>query len=62
MQSCGSLNHTKCDCKCHVVFIPKRRKKTIYGSIREHLGEVFHEVVPPQAAATGRLKTLCGMY
>jgi putative transposase len=26
------------------VFIPKRRKKAIYGSIRKHLGEVFHEL------------------
>jgi putative transposase len=41
----GRLNHTKWDCKYHVVFIPKRRKKVIYGAIRKHLGEVFHELV-----------------
>ena len=38
------LNHTTWDCKYHVVFIPKRRKKKIFGALRKHLGEVFHEL------------------
>ncbi len=37
-----SLSHTKWDCKYHVVFIPKRRRKTLYGQIRPKLGTVFH--------------------
>ena len=44
MKDYQSLNHTRWDCKYHVVFIPKRRKKAIYGSLRKHLGEVFHEL------------------
>ena len=36
-----SLNHTTWECHYHVVFIPKYRKKVIYGEIRRHLGEVF---------------------
>jgi len=44
MKEYQSLNHTKWDCKYHVVFIPKRRKKKIYGVLRKHLGEVFHEL------------------
>ena len=36
-----SLNHTKWDCKYHVVFIPKNRRKVLYGQLRVHLGEVF---------------------
>ena len=44
MKDYQSLNHTRWDCKYHVVFIPKRRKKQIYGAIRKHLGEVFHEL------------------
>ena len=36
-----SLSHTKWDCKYHVVFIPKCRRKTLYGQLRQHLGEVF---------------------
>ena len=36
-----SLNHTQWECHYHVVFIPKYRRKAIYGEIRRHLGEVF---------------------
>ena len=39
-----SLSHSKWDCKYHVVFIPKYRKKTIYGNVRKNLGAVFHEL------------------
>ena len=39
-----SLSHTRWDCKYHVVFIPKRRKKSIFGVLRRHLGEVFREL------------------
>jgi putative transposase len=41
MDDYQSLNHTKWDCKYHVVFIPKYRKKTLYGQLRQHLGEVL---------------------
>ena len=39
-----SLSHTRWDCKYHVVFIPKGRKKALYGKIRKFLGPVFHEL------------------
>ena len=39
-----SLSHSSWDCKYHVVFVPKFRKKVIYGKIREQLGPVFHEL------------------
>jgi putative transposase len=39
-----TLNHTKWDCKYHVIFMPKRRAKQIYGAIRKHLVDVFHEL------------------
>ena len=41
MKEYQSLSHTRWDCKYHVVFIPKRRKKTIFGALRRHLGEIF---------------------
>ena len=41
MNKIESLNHTKWDCKYHVVFIPKGRRKVLYGQLRVHLGEVF---------------------
>ena len=39
-----SLSHSKWDCKYHVVFVPKYRKKAIFGEIRQHLGAIFHEL------------------
>ena len=39
-----SLSHSKWDCKYHIVFIPKGRKKSLYGKIRRFLGPVFHEL------------------
>ena len=39
-----SLSHTKWDCKYHVVFIPKCRRKTLYVELRRYLGEVFHQL------------------
>ena len=42
MDEFQSLSHTRWDCKYHVVFIPKCRRKTIYVELRKHLGEVFH--------------------
>ena len=44
MKEYQSLSHTRWDCKYHVVFIPKRRKKAIFGALRKHLGEVFREL------------------
>jgi putative transposase len=41
MDEFESLSHTKWDCKYHVVFIPKCRRKTLFGQLRQHLGEVF---------------------
>ena len=37
-----NLAHSKWDCKYHVVFVPKRRRKVIFGNIRRQLGPVFH--------------------
>ena len=44
MKEYQSLSHTRWDCKHHVVFIPKRRKRKIFGSLRKHLGAIFHEL------------------
>ena len=39
-----SLNHSVWECKYHVVFIPKYRRKVLFGKIREDLGEVFRRL------------------
>ena len=44
MSEYDSLNHTKWDCKYHIIFIPKCRRKVLYGKVRRNLGEVFHEL------------------
>ena len=48
MRDYKSLTHTRWDCKYHVVFIPKKRQKLIFGAIRKHLGDVFHELAQRQ--------------
>ena len=44
MKEYQSLSHTRWDCKYHVVFIPKKRKKKIFEVLRRHLGEIFREL------------------
>ncbi|MCO5183084.1 MAG: IS200/IS605 family transposase [Anaerolineae bacterium] len=39
-----SLNHTKWECKYHIVWVPKYRKKTIYKELRQQLGSVLREL------------------
>lgn len=44
MDAYRSLNHTVWDCKFHIVFIPKCRRKTLYAELRRHLGDVFRQL------------------
>ena len=44
MDEYQSLNHTKWECKYHVVFIPKCRRRTLYVQLRKDLGEVFRRL------------------
>ena len=38
MSAFESLSHSRWDCKYHVVFVPKCRKKALYGKIRKFYG------------------------
>jgi len=40
----ASLSHTKWECKYHVVWIPKYRKKSLYGELRRYPGSTFREL------------------
>ena len=42
----SSLSHTRWKCQYHIVFIPKYRRKAMYGRVKEDIREI--------------LKTLCG--
>jgi putative transposase len=44
MYNVERLSHTTWDCKYHVIWIPKYRKKLIYGELRKYLGEIFRDL------------------
>jgi putative transposase len=44
LEDVESLSHSKWECKYHVVFIPKYRRKALYKELRQHLGEVFQSL------------------
>ena len=48
MNTFESLKHTVWECKYHVVFIPKYRKKVLYQQLRRELGTVFRELAQRQ--------------
>ena len=44
MNNVQSLRHTVWECKYHVVWIPKYRRKVLYGELQQYLGDVCHEL------------------
>ena len=44
MNDYESLSHTKWECKYHIVFVPKYRRKLLYGQLRKDLGAVLKEL------------------
>ena len=44
MERYESLQHSKWECKYHVVWIPKCRKRVLYGQLRSELGRVLREL------------------
>lgn len=44
MSEYHSLSHSKWNCKYHLVFIPKKRRKAFFGSIRKEVGSIFREL------------------
>ena len=44
MDEFESLSHSRWECKYHVVFIPKCRRKAMYATLRKYLGEVFRKL------------------
>ena len=49
MDETESLSHTKWECRYHVVWIPKYRKKKIFMGLRKNLGAVFHDLAEQKA-------------
>jgi putative transposase len=44
MNEFQALNHSQWECKYHVIFIPKYRRKVLYGELRKYLGEVLRRL------------------
>lgn len=44
MHEWKSSSHTKWDCKYHIVFIPKYRKKVFYGKLRRKVGTILRDL------------------
>ena len=44
MNTYEKLCHTTYECKYHVVFIPKYRKKVLYGQLRKSIGNILHNL------------------
>ena len=44
MNTPESLKHTKWECKYHIVWIPKYRKKSLYKDLRRYLGETLKDL------------------
>ena len=44
MEDYQKMSHTTWQCKYHIIFIPKYRRKKLYGVVRKDLGEVFHRL------------------
>jgi putative transposase len=42
MEDTSRLCHSAWDCKYHIVWIPKYRRKAMFGNISKYLGEIFH--------------------
>lgn len=52
MDEFESLSHTRWDYKYHIVFIPKCRRKLLYGNLRQHLGEIFRKLASQKESRT----------
>lgn len=51
------LQHSAWECKDHVVFIPKYRRKVLYGRLRRHLGEVFRRLARQEEVIRRYIRT-----
>jgi putative transposase len=47
-----SLSHSKWDCKYHVVFVPKRRRRVLFVRLRRQLGPIFHALAQQKECKT----------
>ena len=44
MNDYESLSHTRWECKYHIVFVPKCRRKVLFGHVKKELGKILAEL------------------
>ena len=44
MNDDSSLSHTRWNCKYHIVFVPKYRRKAIFGKLRSEIGPILRQL------------------
>jgi putative transposase len=44
MEKFESLSHVRWECKYHIIFIPKYRRKVIYGKLRSAIGRILRDL------------------
>ena len=44
MNAYDNIKHTTYECKYHIIFIPKYRRKSLYINLRQYLGEIFRDL------------------
>ena len=54
----NSLSHTTWDCKYHIVFIPKNRRKTLFGKLRTKVGPIFRDLAKQKQCEILKGKTM----
>ena len=55
----NSLAHTKWECKYHIVFAPKFRRKVIYGKIRADVGNILSMLCKRKSLKQNVCQTMC---
>ena len=53
-----SLAHSRYNCTYHIVFIPKYRRKVMFGSLRQEIGEIIGKICRMEGVTIIRAATL----
>ena len=62
MNANSNLSHTRWNCKHHIVFVPKCRRKVIYGKLRSEIGAIFHQLCAYKDVETMQADARYGNY
>ena len=61
MKEWQSLAHVRWECKYHIVFVPKYRKKVLYGLTRRQVGQILRQLCRQKAPDYPKIPTYCSL-